>query len=76
MNNLYYVKIWGFAVFIITIIYFILLNIIKNDNIYTDNTNEINRMYIKSITPAYPPPLVNFNDGTNIFKKTISVDNF
>ena len=64
----YLIKLWCASVFIITCIYFLILNILKSNSINSSHLNEMNRLYLKSITPAYPPPLFNFGDSPNVLK--------
>lgn len=70
----YYMKLWGICVFIITLIYIFILCVINKHNIKTFNDNEINRTILKSITPAYPPPLFNYTDSPNVLKKIIPIN--
>jgi Na+-driven multidrug efflux pump len=72
INN--YIKIWLCAFTAITIIYLLLLFLIKNNNTESSEITEIGRTYLKSVTPAYPPPMFNFTDSTNVLKKVIPVD--
>ena len=70
----YYIKLWGICVFVVTAIYLLCLCLIKKNNMGTFENNEVNRTLLKSMTPAYPPPLFNFNDSPNVLKKVIPVN--
>lgn len=69
-----YIKIWASAIITITIIYLLLLFLINVNNVQSFEMNNINKTYLKSITPAYPPPMFNFNDSTNVLKTIIPIN--
>lgn len=58
-NTLKYIKYWLFAVVIISIIA-LLLQFIINNSEDVQLISQTDRAQLRSITPAYPPPLVNF----------------
>jgi Na+-driven multidrug efflux pump len=69
-----YIKIWLCAFAAVTIIYLLLLFLIKNNNTESSEMNEIGKTYLKSVTPAYPPPMFNFTDSSNVLKKVIPIE--
>jgi hypothetical protein len=69
----YYIKLWGGCFFIITVIYLLCLYLINTINKETFYSNGINNTLLKTITPAYPPPLINFSDSNNILKKVLPI---
>jgi hypothetical protein len=73
INNKY-IKIWLICFLIITVVYFLCLFIMKDHNLSTYELNNINRTYLKSVTPAYPPPLFNFGDSPQVLQKVFPVD--
>jgi hypothetical protein len=69
INNIFIIKsikLWALIVFILTLFYigytFFFESCINIDP-YDQNKLE----YLRNITPAYPPPLVNFMDPPNVF---------
>lgn len=76
-----YLKIWLIVIVVLVIIfslfYFLTCGSYDNyDMVVYDSTNQNidffnsnRREYLKSITPAHPPPLVNFMDGPNLMSQ-------
>ena len=60
-------KLWLYASIILTIGY-LLCTILLDNTFSIDTMSDSQRQYIRSITPAYPPPLVNFMDPVDVFK--------
>ena len=55
----YYVKIWGLGILIITLLY--LICVYYEYGFFVPSfCDENKKKFLKTITPAYPPPLVNF----------------
>ena len=56
------IKLWTFVIIIITIVYIFIYLFWTDDYPYDPR-------FIRSMTPAYPPPLINFMDPPNVFSK-------
>ena len=68
-----YIKYGTFAVFVITLIYIIC--IYYEYGFFTPSFFDNNKKeYLRSITHAYPPPLVNFMDPPNVFNQKYNID--
>ncbi|ATZ80448.1 hypothetical protein BMW23_0394 [Bodo saltans virus] len=69
-----YFLIWGYAIIAITVVYIFLLCFIKNNNTDSYEVTQMGKQYLKSITPAYPPPMFNYMDSADVLRKIIPVD--
>jgi len=74
MDQIYYIKIFTATIVVITVFYFIMLWVIEVRNRENIGYNEFTRSYLKGVTPAYPPPLINFTDSPYVLRKIIPVD--
>lgn len=60
------IKLWVILIVILTFLYITFLCICSSSiNINSFDQNKLE--YLRSITPAYPPPLVSFMDPPNVF---------
>jgi hypothetical protein len=60
INKYKYIKIWIIVVTIVTIIFLIYNQFCDNSDMPVYDIDKIN--YLRTHTPAYPPPLINFID--------------
>ena len=61
-----YIKLWVLGIILLTIVYFIYYYCIYDS--YTLSFYDGNKLnYLRSMTPAHPPPLVNFMDPPSVF---------
>lgn len=66
-----YFKMWLFVIGIITLLY-VFVTIFTSDTIFIDNNMQryYQQQYVRNTaTPAYPPPLVNFIDPPNVYRR-------
>lgn len=60
-----YIKIWLFTVMIMTLLYILYCSCYSEPFMTISIPKYGYRNVVRSITPAYPPPLTNFMDYTN-----------
>jgi hypothetical protein len=69
-----YFLMWGYAIIAITVIYLLLLFCVNDSNTDSYEITNTGKQYLKSITPAYPPPMFNYMDSSNVLRKVIPMD--
>jgi hypothetical protein len=59
-DNIILLKYWIIGFIIITLLYFLSCYCCGDETIYIKRFSPIHKQILRDITPAYPPPLVNF----------------
>lgn len=59
-DNLILLKYWIIGFIIITLLYFLSCYCCGDETIYIKRFSPIHKQVLRELTPAYPPPLVNF----------------